>query len=268
MDKKPAGREEELDARLERVTAYRRTEPSGEHPETRAVLELTAGELKSGDTDRQGIYWYGRRWAEAKGWCDKTRRRLISLAAALEPSDADGRLIICRSDVFDRRDDPMDLFLAAMAWGFGTTGYGQWRTAAMVNPAGRDREAVVKAAVAAYRAAWRDGGAKAVAEAWDRGAGKIPGLGPAFASKVAYFAAYDRGAKTGPLIADLNTAWAVWALGGIWDSRYDSGKYADYVTWCERWAAQLGCRSDDIERVLFGLGPKVRKINKELAADP
>lgn len=93
---------------------------------------------------------------------------------------------ITRRAVFERRDDPVDLFLAAMAWGFGPRGYGWWRTANIVNPDGRDGEAAVAAAVAAYRDAWqRKNGAEELARAWTRGRGKITGLGPAFASKVA-----------------------------------------------------------------------------------
>jgi len=99
----------------------------------------------------------------------------------------------------------------------------------MVNPNGNNGEASVESAVTAYRDAWHQGGAAALARAWTSGLGKIGGLGPASASKIAYFALYEREAKRGPLIADLNTAWAAWALGGIRDSRYDAEKYADYV---------------------------------------
>lgn len=103
------------------------------------------------------------------------------------------------------------------------------------------------------------GRAAAVAQAWTRGSGKVPGLGPAFASKVAYFAIYERKSGAGPLIADLNTAWSVWALGGIWDSRYFPEKNSDYVQWCGRWTRALGCRPDDIERTLLNLGPAIRR---------
>ena len=51
---------------------------------------------------------------------------------------------------------------------------------------------------------------------------------------------------------DINTAWALWALNGTWDSRSDPGKYTHYVDWSERMAHKLSCRSDDIERALFG----------------
>lgn len=75
--------------------------------------------------------------------------------------------------------------------------------------------------------------------AWTLGNGKVAGLGPAFASKVAYFAVYERNLRRGSTDCGPNTTWSVWALGGIWDSRYSPGKYSDYVQWCERWAHAL-----------------------------
>ena len=256
----------DLNTRLARAVAYRRAQPVGEHPQAAAILNLVTKGLGSGYADRQGVPWYGRTWVEADGWNEQTRQRISKIAASFEPSGDGGKASILRSDVFDRSDDPVDLFLVAMAWGFGTMGYGCWRTINMINPEGRNEEGRAKTAVDAYRTAWSEGGAGAVARAWASGPAKIRGLGPAFASKVAYFAAYDRDAGKGPLIADLNTAWAVWALAGISDSRSKPKQYAAYVEWCEGWAHRLDCRSDDIERALFSLGPRIRRINKRLAA--
>ena len=89
----------------------------------------------------------------------------------------------------------VDLFLAVMAWGFGTIGYGWWRTVQMVNPGGRNCEKRITEAVERYRSAFQQDGSAGVARAWSKGDGKIPGVGPAFASKLAYFACYERGRK-------------------------------------------------------------------------
>lgn len=239
----------------------------GEDRDTRAILKTALTQCLPVNTEEQPITWSGRRWLASQEWHPTTRTHIAELCDQLGSSKSAEVLVITRRDVFDRRGSAVDLFIAAMAWGFGTTGYGGWRTAAMVNPEGRDQEQRVADAVDAYRAAWSTGGAEAVARAWANGTGKIRGMGPAFASKLAYFAIYDRTAGNGPLIADLNTAWSVWALGGIWDSRYQPGKYLQYVQWCERWAHALGRRSDDIERVLFNLGPAVRRHYRELKAE-
>jgi len=249
---------------LRTVVADRRQKIQGDDKRTRVVLNAALEELRPRETDLQSISWFGRRWAANPAWCSRTADRLRELADKVDRSGMGDELTIRRCDVFDCREDPVDLFLAAMAWGFGTTGYGWSRTAKMINPGLRNEEEAVAAAVGAYRSAWAEGGAEAVAQSWERGTGRIAGLGPAFGSKVAYFAIYDRDKQSGPLIADLNTAWSVWALSGIWDSRYNSTKYAEYVAWCVRWADELHCRSDDIERALFGIGPHVRAIYREM----
>ena len=230
-----------------------------DHPATQDVLDAELKRLKPADTLEQEIPWYGRRWAAKGYWHRSTRKRLEALADSLDPPDDNGPLFITRSQVFARRD-PVDLFLASMAWGYGTNGYGSWRTAQIVNPEGRNREAAIDDMVAAYRRAWDPNKPEVLLRAWESGTGKIRGLGPAFASKVAYFALYDPEKGTGPLIADRNTTWSVWALGDIWDSRYSSAEYGAYIRWCERWAAQIGCRSHDVERALFSLGPAVRDL--------
>lgn len=242
------------------VVVDRRNGRTGEHPDTDAVLHAALEAMEPSETCQQPINWYGRQWAAKSKWHRETRKRLEALADTLDPAGQAEKLVIRRSDVFARRDDPVDLFLAAMAWGFGTTGYGWWRTAEMVNTAGRNAEKKVRDAVAAYHTAWTEGGAETLALAWTYGEGKIAGLGPAFASKVAYFALYDLDSGKGPLIADLNTAWSLWALDGTWDSRYDADKYAHYVEWCEGWGRKRRCRSDDVERALFSIGPTVRRL--------
>ncbi|WP_369816251.1 hypothetical protein [Mycobacterium sp. 852014-52144_SCH5372336] len=47
---------------------------------------------------------------------------------------------------------------------------------------------------------------------------------------------------------------------GTWDSRYVPEKYARYVEWCEAWGRKRTCRSDDVERALFSIGPTVRHL--------
>ena len=249
-----------VSAELLRRVVEGRLQPcsDGDSPDAQLVLEAAIDQFRPANTEDQPVTWYGRRWLAKPEWHSTTRNRIEALCDKLDPSKRNDALIITRRDVFDRCDDATDLFLAAMAWGFGATGYGCWRTAEMINPGGESREQRILEAVGAYRTAWSSGGAAAVAQAWTLGNGKVAGLGPAFASKVAYFAVYERNSGAGPLIADINTTWSVWALGGIWDSRYSPGNYSDYVQWCERWAHALGRRSDDIERALFNVGPAIR----------
>lgn len=222
-----------------------------------AACEAMAGRVTQGETDRQSVPWSAARWLEATAWSAATRRRLSDLADALGPSHRDGWRQISRDDVFKRSDDdPLDLFLAAMAWGFGGRGYGWHRTSAILNQSGE--HAVARAVDRLREKVTED--MSWVWRAWSRGgAAKLRGLDTAFASKVAYFGAFDRSEGSGPLICDLNTAWAYWFFTDQWDSRSDAGIYAAYVSWAEQRATDLACRSDDIERALFEIGPAVRK---------
>lgn len=207
-------------------------------------------------TDNHAVWWNARAWTDAPTWDEIARERICDFATSLasRAQRDDGWVRIARSDVFDRATvGPVDLFLAAMAWGFGPRGYGWRRTSDVLQDAGETAvaRAVGRLAVSpGTRAVWR---------AWSPGgAAKLKGVGTAFASKVAYFAGYDRVAGSGPLIADENTSWALWALAGIWDSRNTAACYEEYVRWAEARATDLQCRSDDIERALFMIGPEVQ----------
>lgn len=233
-----------------------------------AVRALRKAMRKEGfaiPTDHHAVRWNAEAWRNASAWDQRTRERVDRLARSLEGATGNHRgwVRIARADVFARAEaDPVDLFLAAMAWGFGPRGYGWRRTADIVAAVGED---AVAGAVNRLRAAAGEDGPRGAWRAWSRGGtAKLRGLDTAFASKVAYFACYDRAIGTGPLIADQNTAWALWALADIWDSRAREMKYGCYVESAERWAGELGCRSDDIERALFTMGPTIRGTWQQL----
>jgi hypothetical protein len=191
-------------------------------------------------------------------WNAATRRRIAAIDARLgERTRQDGWRLISRSDVFAATDDPLELFLATMAWGYGNRGYGWRRTADIVNGS---YEPTIAHAVKSLRDAAATEGPASTWRAWSPGGeAKLRGLGTAFASKLAYFACFDRAGQSGPLIADRNTAWALWALSGCWDSRSTATNYARYVDWAQQRAKHLRCRPDDVERALFVLGPEIRE---------
>jgi hypothetical protein len=170
----------------------------GDDPRGLAILQKAVRSFDPPETDRQAVRWDGDNWAGKTHWVKDTRARIDRLRCELELNRDGDYLLIRREDVFDRAGDTVNLFLAAMAWGFGTTGYGWWRTAEIVNPGIRNGERRVAAAVDSYCDAYTREGVEGVARAWAQGDGKVPGLGPAFASKLAYFACYDRAAGAGP----------------------------------------------------------------------
>lgn len=230
------------------------------------VLGLLQSVIEGFDcaTDDHGGSWNAEAWQRGFSEYPTARERLDVLAARLprrQGSDVGWRLIT-RGDVFTS-GEPLLLFLAAMAWGFGLRGYGWRRTLDILTTAGDD--AVIKA-MRTLQHSYSCGGPEGVWRAFSASdAAKLHGLGTAFASKVAYFTCYDRLRGDGPLIADRNTAWALWALEDVWDSRNSAALYARYVAAATAWATSLGSRSDDIERSLFVLGPHIRAIYDQLA---
>ena len=165
----------------------------------------------------------------------------------------DGRAVITRDQVGSHVGSPIDLFVAAMAWGFGERGYGWHRTRGMFGEDGAQR---VPKLVGSLRSSAND-----PEEIWRvlRGSLGLRGLGPAFGTKLAYFASYHDKPGTGPLIADRWTAWAFWAFTERWDIRASARSYAEYVHSAQAWAARLGRRPDDVERAFFIAGPHIRQ---------
>lgn len=141
-----------------------------------------------------------------------------------------------------------------MAWGFGNHGYGPRRTNDILASA---EPAEVRASLEGLISASR----RNPADAWDaiKVQHRIKGLGAAFGTKVAYFAAFsdEDASQLRPLIADLNTSWAMWDLCRLPRSVERRSSYLQYVDLAHAWADALDCRPDDIELALFEHGKRV-----------
>jgi len=209
-------------------------------------------------TDAHGGDWNPAVWRHGFATRPKDVALIDALADRLRPGDGNSRQVITRSDVFACRSYPELFFLAVMAWGYGLSGYGPHRTRRIVDAVdGVDDDAIVRVIAELQRCA----DPEAIWRAFSAGgSARLRGLGTAFASKVAYFACYDRDAGEGPLIADWRSAWGFWAAEDVWDIRNSAALYAQYVETAVAWAHDLSVRSDDIERALFVIGPHVRKI--------
>jgi hypothetical protein len=130
-----------------------------------------------------------------------------------------------------------------MCWGYGTTGYGPYRTARVLE----DSEAPAKLAhareltgtegpIASYRFLATEG--------------RIAGLGPAFGTKYLYFTDEER---AGSLILDRIMADSFLELSGI---RIDPVKwnvkdYGGYLAMMALWGEALGVEAEVLERLVF-----------------
>jgi hypothetical protein len=223
------------------------------------IRELVDAHRAAGSTAlEQPIRWKPTAWR---------RQDLNALQAEVEAAEgvseelAEGWRLIRRRHVLLLATElglgPRGLFTGAMIWGFGPIGYGATRTARMIAPYSRiDLESRLRGFAAAA--------AKGPEAAWDAiGAGetKIRGLGPAFGTKLTYFLALANEPPPYPLplIADLNTSWAIWDLCDIPRSAFARSNYFRYVHLTHRWAQELQFPVDEVERALFEYGKEVRR---------
>lgn len=196
----------------------------------------------------------------------------LSVQAVLSVLDAGGERTeqIRRSHVhrIARRSTPSDeewarqVFVAALMWGYGgqIKRYRYLENIKNALDAPEPLDSVLKSVTGALDR----GDLEAAYGAFltPRGGTTVKGLGPAFFTKVLYFAGASR-RRTGcppPLILDALVARALsWLLGTFhlyvdlgtagW-SAYGQG-YVRYVESMTRWAEALGCASDDLEYYLW-----------------
>jgi hypothetical protein len=195
------------------------------------------------------IRWYESSWADR---IVALKGELAALATRCVPdAKKPSALNVSRQVVFDvfanRTTSVRERFTAAMVWGYGTVGRGPARVANIVERAGSTLDSRLEQMI---DAASGDPG-----HAWDvalRDA-KVAHLGPSFATKVLYFAAFAGGVpdRPAPLIADAIVAHAL----GL--RRFGRDSYVQYCTDAARSAEALSGprrRADQIEFALFTAG--------------
>jgi hypothetical protein len=201
----------------------------------RVVGEWQAG----GSPGQQGIRWPRARWLAAfpesgdalaalPDWLDRGTVRAACSGAAGSPAAA------------------WQAFVVVMAWGYGTVGYGAWRTARILQG---DAHAPDRLASIAQQLAERG-----ALDAYGLlgGACRLRGLGPAFGTKYLYFCP-QRAAGPRALILDrLVARWLARNVSvsfnpGFWSSK----TYRRYLDLLGSWADALGVASDEVEWCIF-----------------
>jgi hypothetical protein len=131
--------------------------------------------------------------------------------------------------------DPLDLFLATMAWGSSPRGYGPARTQAILGQRGAAEKLATIVSITREHGAL-DGWTALLRDH------HVSGLGMAFGTKLLYFAGYKLEYRPRPLILDalvrksLQTAapGTVPGSGTIWRADYEK-----YLMLAEEWASEV-----------------------------
>lgn len=209
-------------------------------------------QIKMGDVMSQEILWNPQSWIDTLN--PSFSKSLTYFAAGCRQDEK--QHVITRRDVVNLSEGFEELFIGSMIFGFGPIGYGPFRVKRMLEMNHGWKEKLQQQYLAAT---------KGPALSWESHTrvNRVKYLGPAFATKFAYFAARHQEAKGDvPLIADVNTSRAMWQLAKIPRSAQRKAGYLEYVRLAHSWGAQVGgdYGADEIERALFEIGKNLPRV--------
>lgn len=214
----------------------------GASPEmARRVLgELVSRWCSAGQPPQPGIVWLRGPWLAA---FPKHAPLLRSLPSPLDRATVRA---ICEEAIVDEKSAERAL-LAVMVWGHGGNGNAQYRTQRVFEPS-LPADRLWKAA----RTLAQAGPLAAYGRLSDDGDCRLYGLGPAFGTKYLYFCQPEGQAQRALIHDSTVSDWLIAYAGLRLDpTRWSESTYREYLEWMHRWAADLGCRPDDAEMVVF-----------------
>ncbi|MAT06907.1 MAG: hypothetical protein CL424_17890 [Acidimicrobiaceae bacterium] len=183
-------------------------------------------------------------WPRAS-WTAKFPEHTAMLNALPEPIGRADVSAACRLAA-GSDDAAVEAFVVAMVWGYGSVGYGPWRTRRILD---RNPDAA-----ASLRRTAQIQGAEGAVEAYRFLAnnGRLRYLGPAFATKFLHFVP-QCGDGASALIHDALVSRAIRDLAGQRCSatRWSTPTYARYLGLVGDWADDLDLDPVDIEMLLF-----------------
>jgi hypothetical protein len=204
-----------------------------------AVVRVVGDWRAGGQPRQQGIRWPRERWLAA---FPESADALQALPVRLDR----GSVRAACAGAAASPTAAWQAFVVVMAWGYGTVGYGAWRTARILR---RDAHAPDRLArVAQQLTEWGALGAYGLLG----GACRLRGLGPAFATKYLYFCPPSVAGPQALILDRLVARWlaehaCVSLNPGFWSSK----TYGRYLELLGSWAEAHGTAPDEVELCIF-----------------
>ena len=204
-----------------------------------AVARLVGDWQAGGQPRQQGIRWPRARWLAA---FPESADALEALPVRLDR----GAVRAACLGAADSPDAAWQAFVVVMAWGYGTVGYGAWRTARILQ---RDAHAPERLARVAQQLA--EQGALDAYGVLGR-ACRLRGLGPAFVTKYLYFCPQSPAGPRALILDRLVARWLAKNVSISFNPGFWSLKtYGRYLDLLGSWAEALGAGSDEVEWCIF-----------------
>lgn len=204
-----------------------------------AVARLVGDWQAGGRPRQQGIRWPRERWLAA---FPETADALQALPVRLDR----GTVGAACAGAAGSPAAAWQAFVVVMAWGYGTVGYGAWRTARILQG---ESHAPDRLASVTQRLAERG---PLDAYGLLGGACRLQGLGPAFGTKYLYFCPQPAAGPRALILDRLVARWLarnarVSLNPGIWSS----STYGRYLELLGSWAEAIGTAPDEVEMSIF-----------------
>lgn len=222
------------------------------HPEPpEALVGLVDRWRASGSKRQDGITWHRASW--------ERRFRKANLQVEIPLADV---AQVSRADVTELaaaitdEASALKAFMASMIWGYGTVGYGPFRTSEIIRLNGGP-EALSQQLLDVAQVARTHGGVAAYEHVGDRRTEQrsfLRHLGPAFGTKFIYFVTRASAQPTTPV---MDSVMCGWFNRNVPDARLvldwrSTQSYRTYVEHLQLWKDSLDLAdADDIEMIIF-----------------
>lgn len=202
-----------------------------------AVLQWRAGGAQEQPPSRWSREGWLRRFPDQQAY-------LSSLPQPINRADVAARC----ADAAEGPDQAIKAFIAAMIWGYGTVGYGAFRTQRILTENDHAGETLATTA----RIARDEGGAAAFTWLADR-QHRLRYLGVAFATKYLFFCTTGSDGQPALVLDRLVRNWMSATLDWSLSLEWDVDDYRDYLVRMTAWASELDIDPGHLEMIVFQL---------------